>query len=181
MDTKEKRALAILVVMGIIIGYFALSWAGIVPDKYNIVNIAFGEPTGTGNNTTSTTDLDASVTRVYGIPSIVNVSDTPNSSYEIRFVANEGNCRDFSIMLQEPDDYMEMYADVYISDVSYDWEISPDGNHARFFGQSLIPYEQTTVTLTIVGDSNCVPSHIMVICMSNGHCYANEGLISIIV
>lgn len=178
MDTKQKTGVAIIVVMVVVIGYFALSWAGVVPDKYNIVEYIFGQPEPS-DNTTSTTDLDTTVTRVYGIPSIVNVSETNNSSYEIRFVANEGNCRDFSITLNIPNDCTN--ASVYISDASYDWTISPDGQYARFEGQSLIPYEQTTITLTIVGNSHTMPGSVMVVCLSNGHTYANEGLISIIV
>jgi len=178
MDDKQRTGLVIIVVFGILIGYFALSWAGVIPNEYNIVESIWGQDDSGLNTTATQGQVDPSMTTILGIPeSPINLSVSGNNSYQIRFVAEEGLCSNFYIHLDTVHSFTN--ATLYLVG-DYDWSISPDGHTACYQGEGLIPYEEETLTLVISGDSDTRAGSVMVICSANGLTHANEGLVTII-
>ena len=168
LDIKDKRALAILLVFGVIIGYFALSWAGVIPNQYNLIEHYFGENGVTDDNTTANVNVDVDECTVYGIPDFVDVGETNNNTFNIRFVATEGSVGNFNLMLLTYDSPTDAVFTIEANEGGYFWNIAPDGTHAQWQGEPLIPYEEVSVTLHIDGDASTVSGGVQVICSSSG-------------
>ena len=173
---NEKRAGVIIIVFGIVIGYFALALTGVLPDSINLVESVWGDNTiSDDDNTTQWSELDSCLVQVTGIPDIVNTSASGTNSYTVQFMAMEGSCGDMSFRLMPS----MTNATIEITEGLYGWVIADDGLSARYCGGSLIPYEATSITLTIGGDQFTKPGSVMVLCSSDGRTAANEGLVTI--
>lgn len=178
MDSQTTRAWAIIIVFGIIIGYFSLSWAGVVPNEYNVIEHYFGN--GETDNTTVIANEDYSVTIVRGLPqSPVNLSTSETQTYTIDFVASEGECDDFAILLDV--DKSGTTASVMLTSAESNdgWEIMADGHYAYWSGEAVLPYDSVSLTLTITGDEDTIGGVIRVVTSSNGQTTCNTGLIII--
>lgn len=178
MKPKDQRAWAVIVVFAIIIGYFSLAWAGVVPDDYNVVEHYFGEAPVVDDNTTAQTGDDISEVAVTGIPSIVNLTESEVNTYEIQFMAVDGGSEDYCIRLMVRNSLTN--ATFELSALDSGWMFSDEGDYAQYMGGALVPYETTSVTLTVTGDEFTRPGSVMVVCSSDGRTVANEGLITVI-
>ena len=177
--SNEKRIAVIIIVFGIVIGYFSLALAGVLPESIDLTETIWGDNAVTDDdNTTQSTTVDTSLIQVTGIPEIVNVSDGGTNTYIIQFRAMEGECGDMWFMMR-PISYVTN-ASVQITGADFGWVIADDGLSARYGGAELIPYETTTLTVTIEGDQYTRPGSVMVFCSSDGDTEANAGLVTIV-
>lgn len=183
-ETRDNRAWAIIVVFAVVIGYFSLSWAGVIPDDYNVVTHYFSNEAE--DNTTINQNIDYNEVYVNGIPSYVDLSSYSNYTYIsnpcIEFTAENGVCEGMTITLNVQNSMTNATICLSQGDDPYEqWQFSPDGHQAIYTGVGIIPYESVSLTLTISGDEFTRGGSVMVVCSSNGETHQNEGIIHITV
>jgi hypothetical protein len=188
MDDRDRGVWAIIIVFGIIIGYFSLSWAWVVPEQYNVIEQYFGTDAPEDNSTVISENAD-SLTSVTGIPSIVNITEySYNYDLPISFRALEGTCDNFVLYIDAS--RTTTNATIELVDktpINQRWIIQEDvgangkivGYRAIYDGIGLLPVEDITINLVITGNAYTTSGIVTVMCTSNGDIQANEGAIYI--
>ena len=175
LSEVERQTFAIVIVFGVIVGYFSLAWAGVIPQQYNVIEYYLAEET---NSTAFSNVYDPVVVSVTGLPTSVNLSAVSSNSYEITFIALEGSSYNYGIQLNREKSGTNVT--IVLSQGSQDsWHIFEDGESAYYYGQIRYPYERTTITLAINGNEHTRGGVVEVFCTSNGRTLANTGVIHI--
>jgi hypothetical protein len=126
-EEKRKMTIVAIAIVAIVAGYLVAAYAGYVPADYNVFEMAGGE------DVEPEPQLTAGEAEIVGIPSEVNVTDTPEANYTLTIYCNESYVDGMEFVAEVDDaDYA-----IFFTAISTDWQISDDGLTATYVGNPL--------------------------------------------